>query len=101
MNKLREASDFWSLLARGERGQQIALIKTASRKQILVLKEIVVNLLRGNIDIPAQQKSKLQKYKSFLRNFARKHVSKKSILASLRVIVQLLVCVLPLIQRSL
>ena len=56
---------FLLTLLRAKPGQQILLLKTADKQQLLALKELAVNVLSGNIELSASQKDRLKKYKDF------------------------------------
>ena len=49
-----------------------AFLKIADRSQIYVLKEATLNLLLGNLPVAEEEKKKLKRHKSFLRQFAQK-----------------------------
>lgn len=94
---VREAKQFFTLLSNSNRRQQKALIKTASRQQLLALKEIVVNLLQGNVPLSPNQKDSLKKYKRALRHIANKYLSREKIATYIDVIVKVLIAILPFI----
>ena len=60
---------FLLTLLRAKPGQQILLLKTADKQQLLALKELAVNVLSGNIELSASQKDRLKKYKDFYLRF--------------------------------
>lgn len=61
-----------------------AILKHATESQITLLREIIVNLLIGNLPLSGNNKSKLKKYKKKLRNLNNNSLS----LASKRAIIQ-------------
>ena len=48
------------------------LLQNSSKAQIISLREVLVNVLRGVVPINDQQKLSLRKYKTFYRNLAVK-----------------------------
>ena len=52
--------------------QFIAVVKTLSPEQSKTIKEIIVNLLQGNLDVSSVQINKLRKYKGLLRQITNK-----------------------------
>ena len=51
--------------------QFIALIRTLSKDQTIVIREIIVNLLQGNLNLSENVKKQLKKYRTTLRQIAR------------------------------
>jgi len=92
---VRDAKEFISLLAKSKRGKQRALIRIASKGEILAIKELLVNLLHGNIPLTPDQRAALEKYKYKLRTLAQKHLSKAKLLLYLTVISKVLSCIVP------
>ena len=56
------------------------IVKSLSDKQAKYIKEIIVNLLAGNIDVTSQQKNRLSRYKVFLRKIAQSSGSGRSVI---------------------
>ena len=48
-----------------------AVIRTLSKDQALAIREIIVNLLQGNINLPEKSKQSLKKYRTYLRLIAQ------------------------------
>ena len=78
--------------------QLSSFLKIADKGQILVLKEMVLNLLLGNLPITEEDKKALKKYKNFLREFARKG-SKSDIKRRAKVIKLVLRVAAPVLKR--
>lgn len=66
-NKVKEESDFLSLVAKADPQQRLALLSTATSNQVLVLREIIINILRGRFALTAEQIQVLNPFKRFLR----------------------------------
>lgn len=82
--------------------QKLALLKTLTDNQLVLLCEIVLNTLQGQLYIPADTVKRLKTHKTFLRSLTSKAVSnrkkKDSIIARHRLIVQLIQVVKPLLE---
>ena len=66
-----EGKHFLLTLLRAKPTQQVLLLKTADKEQLLALKELAVNVLHGNIELSATQNYWLKKYKDFYLRFIR------------------------------
>ena len=66
-NRLRIHSRFLKFLPDATLQQRKFLLKTASKDQVLVLSEIIINLLNDHFQLTKQQEIQLSKYKSCLR----------------------------------
>ena len=82
--------------------QKLALLKTLTDDQVLVLCEIVLNILQGQLYVPADTVRRLKKHKTFLRSLTSKAVSnrrkKDRIIARHKLVVQLIQIVKPLLE---
>ena len=78
--------------------QLSSFLKIADKGKILVLKETVFNLLLGNLPITEEDKKALEKYKNFLREFARKG-SKSEVKRRTKVIKLVLRIAAPVLKR--
>jgi len=54
-----------------------ALLKHADKKLVCTICEVVLNVLRGNVALEAQERQKLSKHKKFFRTVVRKGKSWK------------------------
>ena len=57
-----------------------ALLRILTEIQVKAIKEIIVNLLAGNIEVTEETKNTLAKYKTFLIKLARSQHSGKSVI---------------------
>ena len=78
--------------------QLSSFLKIADKRQILVLKETVFNLLLGNLPITEEDKKALKKYKNFLREFPSKG-SKSDVKRRTKVIKLVLSIAVPVLKR--
>lgn len=53
-----------------------AVLSTVTRKQILALREVATNAIRGNLDLSEETLKKLKSFKKFLRDFAIRGVKR-------------------------
>ena len=69
MQRVKRNAKFIQLLidSKFSPAQRQFILKAASKDQVLSLGEILVNVLKGNLVISAQQTTNLSKYKQFLR----------------------------------
>lgn len=84
---MRQAKQFLLALLSLSKVQQKALLKTADKKQRLALRELVANLLAGNIPIGTKRVSILNKHKHVLRKLAKKNLSNPALLKCAHIIV--------------
>lgn len=78
--------------------QHKALLKFIGKDQLLALREVTVNLLRGNIPISDKQKQNLKVYKKFLYCLATKSVNRSELAKKVKVIASLLDIVRPMMD---
>ena len=76
---VRHVKRFLLTLTELSKSQQKFLLKTITKQQLLGLRELVTNLLAGNIAVSDKQLKKLKKYRLFLRKLAKKTVSKSTL----------------------
>lgn len=74
---MRDNSAFLQLLINCHKKQRRAILQTLSERQLRVLSEIILNLLRGNIPISSKEKRKLFRKRRALYQLASKRVSSK------------------------
>ena len=60
------------------------LLKNVTKEQIIGLREVVLNILRGNIPLEEGSRRWLIKHKTFLRNFAYKGATRKNLLKHIK-----------------
>lgn len=71
--------------------QQTLLLKTVDEKQLLALKELAVNILRGVVKLTSAQKTRLKKFKDFYLRFTQNKKSYRKTLHKYRKEIVLLV----------
>lgn len=59
-----------------ETKQVKSVLECSNKQQISAIREVIVNLLKGNIPIKESQKIKLSKHKTFFRKLAHKSQSR-------------------------
>ena len=74
---MTEYRGFLQLLSKAKPGYRKTLLEGAPDKLIILLANCALNILRGQVYITNQQKTRLQQHKSDLRNLANKKVSVK------------------------
>lgn len=67
-----------------------SLVKTFSRSQVKAIREVVFNVLRGQVKLTPETKKALQPYKKFLRQLAYKGVKKCKLNRNCRVLLNVL-----------
>ena len=78
MNKvIKKESDFIRLLLNTTGRQQRALIKSITHEQMKAVVQIVYNVLQGNRVISSKFKTKLAKYKRFIRRFVSNELTSR------------------------
>lgn len=77
MNNLQKHEAFLKLFATSNPKLRKVLIQSASKEQIKLLIEIILNLLNGNVPLTQHELKKLSKYKSRLREIAKHAYRKK------------------------
>ena len=95
---VRKSKDYLLLLSKSAKRQLKPLITLADKDQVKAIKELVVNLLHGNIPLSPRQKAKLACYKKVLRNIAGRIAPPPEIIKRIAVIVQLLIIIQPFLQ---
>lgn len=84
MGEALKRKDYLSLLSKSKsKKRRDALINLATSQEILAIVECILNILQGNVKIPAGQFKKLKRHKNILRDLVRRKTSikkKRSIL---------------------
>lgn len=70
LSRFKRHKDFLHLLSKCSPQMRMALLKNANKDQIVLIVEIIVNLMNGNLCITKTTKSKLCKHKKELRKLA-------------------------------
>lgn len=79
MNRaVRSHLSFLNFLRTATNVQRKAILQTASREEIDAVSEIVVNILKGVINLSLREKTTLRKYRSALHQIANSSASLKS-----------------------
>ena len=73
----KSMKEFLSYLSHLSQRQLKSFLSTASRSQILLLREVTVNALKGNLHLGSDTVNQLLPHKKFLRDFANKGVSRR------------------------
>ncbi len=97
---VKECAAYLRLLSSTVRTQRKALLKTATRRQILAIKEIFVNLLRGNVPLSSQQKKTLSRHAKKIRQLATTRLTKEKLMTYLSVVSQVLSCIVPFLAAA-
>lgn len=78
MSKALKHKDYLSLLSKSKsKKRRHLLIDLANTAEIKAIAECILNILSGNIRLKSNQKKKLKRYRSALRDVANKHYSTK------------------------
>lgn len=70
--RVRENTNFLSLLYKADLKQRKALLGSISKEQLLALCEVILNIIKGVIPISQGAKDKLRRYAKVLRLLAAK-----------------------------
>ena len=74
MSAVKAYKNFLSFLSELSLSQVKALLSFITPGQVRALKEVLVNILAGNVNLTAEQKRQLAPYKSYLRKFAKSSI---------------------------
>ena len=74
---VKKEKAFILLLFSTTRNQQLALVKTMSKSQLQAIVQIVYNVIHGNRSLSTENKKKLQRHKTTIRQFISKSVTTK------------------------
>lgn len=85
---VRKAKHFFLALEKLDKVQQKLLLKNATKQQTLALRELITNLLAGNIPIVSTSFKLLSKHKQLFRKFVKKNLTKSLLQKYSNVIVQ-------------
>ena len=78
MKRIKENQDFLCHLCKNKnKNKRKNLIENASREEIYTLCEIILNILKGNINISKEDRDKLTKKKKYSKKNSRKNKFKK------------------------
>lgn len=77
MERIKEQISFLKLLITCKKNLRNILIQSSDKEQIYSICEIILNLLRGNINISTSNYKKLIQYKKLLRKILKKSSLKK------------------------
>lgn len=72
MERIKKNHNFLKILSLSDKKLQNQIIDKSNKDQIYCLCEIVLNLLKGNINLSNQELKKLGKYKNSFRKLIRK-----------------------------
>lgn len=68
-------------------GKQLReVIKLATKPQLKAIREVIINILRNVINVTAEQKIRLKRYKKILIRFAEKGFTKKEAYKKLKLL---------------
>ena len=77
MNRIKDNREFLNFLCKANKKIRKILIKNASREQIYTICEIILNILKGNFQVPKEQLEYLNKKKKQLRAIIQRSTLKK------------------------
>lgn len=95
---VRQVKQFLLALIQLGKTQQKYLLKTASKQQIHALRELVTNLLAGNIPLESKSLKKLNRYKVFLRRCTKKSLGRALLEKHSHIIVLLVKLLQPFLE---
>lgn len=77
MDRIKEHENYLKLLTTANKRLRKSIITSSNRDQIFAICEIILNLLKGNINISKTTYEKLQSYKNLLRKIVKRSSLKK------------------------
>ena len=86
-------------LAEASEKQFRSFIKISDRQQILALREVVANLLKGNIPIDDKDRKALRRQRIFLRQLVEKGANPKDLSSKTKVLKKILSLAKPIIEK--
>jgi len=75
--RLRRNWDFLKLLSNGKRNVRRKILSTGHNDLIKCISECCLNVIKGNVNLNPEQKTKLIKHKKVIRKLARKRLALK------------------------
>ena len=67
---------FLLFLSEGEDRQIKSLLQSCTKGQLIALREVVLNIIKGNVPLTGKHKAELKKHKTFLIALARNKISR-------------------------